>query len=77
MNEGMEVVFETGCEIGLSIGHADDGGFWVLRRTIWKKKLAKCREDIQNTEWWKEKLNLVNSAKNAEDVWPFLKKTSK
>jgi L-rhamnose mutarotase len=42
-----------------------------------EEKLAKCREDIQNTEWWKEKQGIVNNAKTAEDVWPFLKKTSK
>lgn len=38
------------------------------------EKLAKCREDFQNTEWWKEKQSLLNSAKTIEDVWPFLKK---
>jgi hypothetical protein len=48
----------------VQINHAED-------------KLAKCREDIQNTEWWKEKQSLVNNAKIIEDVWPFLKKTSK
>jgi hypothetical protein len=40
-------------------------------------KLMKCREDIQNTEWWKEKQSSVTNAKTSEDVWPFLKKTSK
>ena len=48
----------------VEINHAED-------------KLTKCREDIQNTEWWKEKQSLVNSAKTIEDVWPFLKKISK
>lgn len=42
-----------------------------------QEKLTKCREDIQNAEWWKEKQNQVNNAKSVEDVWPFLKKTSK
>jgi len=39
------------------------------------EKLAKAREDIQNTDWWKEKQTLVNNAKTIEEIWPFLKKT--
>jgi hypothetical protein len=42
-----------------------------------QEKLTKCREDIQNTDWWKEKQNQVNNAKTVDDVWPFLKKPSK
>lgn len=37
------------------------------------EKLAKCREDFQNTEWWKEKQNQVNAATSVDEVWPFLK----
>jgi hypothetical protein len=48
----------------VEINHADE-------------KLTKAREDIQNTDWWKEKQNLVNNAKTIDEVWPFLKKTSK
>jgi hypothetical protein len=42
-----------------------------------EEKLKKAHEDIQSTDWWKEKQNLVNNAKTIEDVWPFLKKASK
>ncbi len=42
-----------------------------------EEKLKKAYEDIQGTDWWKEKQNLVNNAKTTEDVWPFLKKTPK
>lgn len=42
-----------------------------------EEKLAKNREELQNTEWWKEKQSLVNSAKTVEDVWPFIKNLSK
>jgi hypothetical protein len=38
-----------------------------------QEKLAKCREDFQNTEWWKEKENQVNAATSVDEVWPFLK----
>ncbi len=48
----------------VEINHAED-------------KLAKCREELQNTEWWEEKQSLVNSAKTIEDVWPFLRKITK
>ena len=48
----------------VELNHADD-------------KLKKCREDIETTEWWKERKSLVDSAKTVEDVWPFLKKTTK
>lgn len=41
------------------------------------EKLKKAREDIQNTEWWKEKQTQVNNAKTIDEVWPFLKKTTK
>jgi len=41
-----------------------------------EEKLQKCREDIENADWWKERRSLVDSAKTTEDVWPFLKKTS-
>jgi len=41
------------------------------------EKLAKAREDIQSTEWWKEKQTLVNNAKTIDEVWPFLKKATK
>jgi hypothetical protein len=40
-------------------------------------KLTKCREDIQNTDWWKEKQSTVNNATTVDEVWPFLKKTTK
>lgn len=40
-------------------------------------KLVKCREDIQNTDWWKEKQNQVNNATTVDEVWPFMKKPSK
>jgi hypothetical protein len=42
-----------------------------------QEKLAKCREDIQNTEWWTEKQNQVNNATTVDEVWPFLKKMGK
>jgi hypothetical protein len=42
-----------------------------------QEKLAKCREDIQNADWWKEKQSQVNGAKTVDEVWPFLKKTMK
>jgi hypothetical protein len=42
-----------------------------------QEKLAKCREDFQNTDWWKEKQNQVNGAKTVDEIWPFLKKTMK
>jgi L-rhamnose mutarotase len=42
-----------------------------------EEKLQKCREDIQTTEWWKEKQSIVNNAKTAEEVWPFLKQVTK
>jgi hypothetical protein len=42
-----------------------------------EEKLKKAHEDIQGTDWWKEKQNLVNNAKTIEDVWPFLKKEAK
>jgi hypothetical protein len=42
-----------------------------------QEKLAKCREDIQNTDWWKEKQSQVNGATSVDEVWPFLKKTMK
>jgi hypothetical protein len=42
-----------------------------------EEKLKKAREDIQNTDWWKEKQNQVNNAKSVEDIWPFIKKPSK
>lgn len=40
-------------------------------------KLKKCHEEIQNTEWWNDRQNMVNNAKTIEDVWPFLKKATK
>jgi hypothetical protein len=40
-------------------------------------KLTKGREEIQNTDWWKEKQSQVINAKTIEDIWPFLKKASK
>jgi hypothetical protein len=42
-----------------------------------QEKLQKCREDIQTTDWWKDKQNIVNNAKTPEEVWPFLKQTTK
>ena len=39
------------------------------------EKLTKIRQDIQNTEWWKERQALVANAKTIEDIWPFLRKT--
>jgi hypothetical protein len=42
-----------------------------------QEKLTKCREDIQNTDWWREKQTQVNSATAVDEVWPFLKKTMK
>ena len=42
-----------------------------------EEKLKKAHEDIQSTDWWKEKQNLVNNANTVEDVWPFLKKAPK
>jgi len=42
-----------------------------------EEKLKKAREDIQGTDWWKEKQTLVNNSKTIEDVWPFLKKAPK
>jgi hypothetical protein len=41
-----------------------------------KEKLEKCRQDIELTEWWKERRSLVDNAKTAEEVWPFIKKSS-
>jgi hypothetical protein len=37
-------------------------------------KLAKCRADIESTDWWKERRSLVDNAQSPEDVWPFIKK---
>jgi hypothetical protein len=42
-----------------------------------EEKLKKAHEDIQNTEWWKEKQTLLTNAKTTEDIWPFLKKINK
>lgn len=42
-----------------------------------EEKLKKCREDIEAADWWKERKNLVDNAQTVEDVWPFLKKTTK
>jgi hypothetical protein len=42
-----------------------------------QEKLAKCRDDIQNADWWKEKQSQVNGATTVDEVWPFLKKTMK
>ena len=42
-----------------------------------EEKLQKDHEDIQGTDWWKEKQNLVNNAKTIDEVWPFLKKAPK
>lgn len=42
-----------------------------------EEKLSKCREEIQSTDWWKDRQSLVNSAKIVEDVWPFIKKVVK
>jgi hypothetical protein len=39
-----------------------------------KEKLEKCRQDIEATEWWKERRSLVDNAKTTEEVWPFIKK---
>ncbi len=41
-----------------------------------EEKLAKCREEIEGTDWWKERRGLVDNAKTADDVWPFIKKTA-
>jgi len=42
-----------------------------------EEKLKKCQEDIQTTEWWKEKQNIINNATSVEEIWPFLKKNVK
>jgi hypothetical protein len=41
-----------------------------------EEKLAKCRADIEGTDWWKDRRSIVDNAKAPEDVWPFIKKTT-
>lgn len=38
--------------------------------------LEKCRQEIEGTDWWKERRAVVDNAKTPEEVWPFIKKTS-
>jgi len=40
------------------------------------EKLEKCRKDIESTDWWKERRTIVDNAKTADEVWPFIKKQS-
>lgn len=42
-----------------------------------QEKLAKCREELQSADWWKERQQQVNNATMVDEVWPFLKKMSK
>jgi hypothetical protein len=68
---------DTLCDVMVYLEYTIQSMNKIVELNHAEDKLKKARADIQETEWWKEKQSIVNNAKTTEDIWPFLKKTTK